>query len=61
MNFVINTKLVQDWSLVLFLPVNRIKFPWYIKLLLITDCKFLSLANSEYFRWPLGILEEIWK
>ena len=61
MSFVINSKLVQDWSLVFFLPVKRTKFSWNIKLLFITDCKFLSLANFEYSKGPLGISEEILK
>ena len=61
MNFVVNSKLIQDWNLVFFLPVKKTKFSWNIELLLITDCKFLPLTNFQCSRGPLGILEKIFK
>ena len=52
MKFAIKSKLVQD-SMWFSLSVKGAKFSWNIELLLITDCKFLSLADFEYSKWPL--------
>ena len=56
MNHVINSKLIENWNLVFFLSVKRTKLSWNKELLLITDCKFLSLAIFEYSKEPLMLM-----